>query len=285
MIDASPCLPPILRASIRCNGNNVTARMIDQTARCRNGEKTRKHITANAPMSPTRITVSHKLEGSRRSNPGSCCVTGFINPYTFRCWRLELKTYGFRGQKAPHNAQLYCREEWLTTVIFDSFVLQSSIRLIYQICFENRFCLTCISSSYSLQPLFHLPTLKKPWSKLKSFTRFGPTNLKGKLTMSNILSFSSLSRSSVLIKLSVIAILLTCSVRALAGCSTDQQAGWEIFSICQANFDGHGQYVNSTCTIGDPPSGSQTSMNMCMPAASVGGCSGSACTWDAPLND
>lgn len=103
--------------------------------------------------------------------------------------------------------------------------------------------------------------------------------------MSNTLSVSSLNRRSLLIKLSIIAILLTCSVRALAGCNADQLAGWQIFSICQANFDGHGQYVNSSCSMGDPPSGGQTSMNMCMPAASVGGCSGSACTWDGPLND
>jgi len=47
--------------------------------------------------------------------------------------------------------------------------------------------------------------------------------------------------------------------------------------------DGNGNYVNSTCNTGPPPEASQTSMNMCMAAPSVGGCSGSACTWDGPL--
>jgi len=96
---------------------------------------------------------------------------------------------------------------------------------------------------------------------------------------------SSLTGSHALGKFSIILILLACSVRVLAGCSADQAAGWEIFSICEANFDGNGNYVNSTCNTGPPPEASQTSMNMCMSAASVGGCSGSACTWDKPLNN
>src|SRR5919205_3267668 len=94
---------------------------------------------------------------------------------------------------------------------------------------------------------------------------------------------SSLTGNHALAKLSIILILLTCSARVLAGCSGDQAAGWEIFSICEANFDGNGNYVNSTCNMGPPPEASQTSMNMCMAAPSAGGCSGSACTWDKPL--
>lgn len=96
---------------------------------------------------------------------------------------------------------------------------------------------------------------------------------------------SSLTRSHAFSKFSIILILLACSARVLAGCSADQSAGWEIFSLCEANFDGGGNYVNSSCHMGDPPGPGQTSMNMCLPAPSVGGCSGSACTWDGPLND
>jgi hypothetical protein len=89
--------------------------------------------------------------------------------------------------------------------------------------------------------------------------------------------------SHALIKISIILILLACSVRVLAGCRADQSGGWEIFSICEANFDEHGNYVNSTCNMGPPPSASQTSMNMCKSAPE--GCSGSACSWDGPLNE
>jgi hypothetical protein len=94
---------------------------------------------------------------------------------------------------------------------------------------------------------------------------------------------SSLTGSHALGKFSIILILLACSARVLAGCRADQAGGWEIYSICEANFDGNGNYVNSTCNMGPPPEASQTSMNMCMAAPSVGGCSGSACTWDGPL--
>jgi hypothetical protein len=34
--------------------------MIDETVRLRNGEKMRKHNTANPPINATRINVSHK---------------------------------------------------------------------------------------------------------------------------------------------------------------------------------------------------------------------------------
>ena len=101
--------------------------------------------------------------------------------------------------------------------------------------------------------------------------------------MSQGVSLSSLARHPVLLKLSIIAILLTCSVRVLAGCHADAAAGWEIFSICEANFDSQGNYVNSTCNLGPPPEPGQSSVNMCMAAPSVGGCSGSACSY-APLN-
>lgn len=97
-----------------------------------------------------------------------------------------------------------------------------------------------------------------------------------------ILKRSSLTRN-IPIKLSIILVLLTCSVRVLAGCNASQAGGWEIFSICEANFDNNGNYVNSSCNIGPPPEPSQTSMNMCLPDPSVGGCSGSACTWDGSL--
>ena len=101
----------------------------------------------------------------------------------------------------------------------------------------------------------------------------------------DVLNPSSRSGCHALIKISIIIILLTCSVRVLAGCRADQSGGWEIFSICEPNFDEEGNYVNSTCNIGPPPSPGQTSMNMCKPAPEVGGCSGSACTWDGPLNE
>ena len=97
--------------------------------------------------------------------------------------------------------------------------------------------------------------------------------------MSENLTFSGRSRNHVLIKLSVIVILLACSVRVLANCQGSESAGWEIFSICEANFDSQGTYVNSSCKLGPPPEMSQTSVNMCKPAPDVGGCSGSACSY------
>ena len=98
--------------------------------------------------------------------------------------------------------------------------------------------------------------------------------------------FSSVQfQYKLLVKLFTVVVLLTCSIRVLAGCQDAQAGGWEIFSICEANFDSGGNYVNSSCNLGPPPGAGQSSMNMCMAAPSVGGCSGSACTWDGPLND
>ena len=98
-------------------------------------------------------------------------------------------------------------------------------------------------------------------------------------------NLSSRTGSHGLIKLSIILILLTCSVKVLAGCSQAQAQGWEIFTICQAHFDGNGNYVGSFCDMGPPPSEGQTSIPMCRPAPEVGGCSGSACTYDRPLGN
>jgi hypothetical protein len=95
----------------------------------------------------------------------------------------------------------------------------------------------------------------------------------------------SLSQTHVLIKVGVLAILLTCSVKVLAGCRADKAAGWEMFAICAANFDSTGQYVDSSCHDAGPPSGSESTLNMCMGAPAVGGCTGSLCTWDGPLSE
>ena len=101
--------------------------------------------------------------------------------------------------------------------------------------------------------------------------------------MSLSLNLSSRNRRQVLIKLSITLLLLTCSVKVLAGCSQDQAGGWELFSICQANFDSNGNYIGSDCDMSPPPEPSQISIPMCKPAPGVGGCSGSACTYDRPM--
>jgi hypothetical protein len=95
------------------------------------------------------------------------------------------------------------------------------------------------------------------------------------------LSLFSRSRPSLIIKVGVVGMLLTCSVKVLPGCRADKQAGWEIFAICAANFDNNGNYVNSSCHDA-PPAGGESSLNTCMEDG-AGGCSGSACTWDGPL--
>jgi len=97
--------------------------------------------------------------------------------------------------------------------------------------------------------------------------------------MSPYLTSPRRSRNHALIKLLIIVVLLTCSVRVLANCQGSDSAGWEVFSICEANFDSEGNYVNSSCKLGPPPESSQTSVNMCKPAPDVGGCSGSACSY------
>jgi hypothetical protein len=99
------------------------------------------------------------------------------------------------------------------------------------------------------------------------------------------LSLSSRGRTHLLIKVGVLVVLLTYSVKVLAGCRADKAAGWEMFSICAANFDSNGEYVNSTCHDAGPPTGTETTLNMCLGAPAVGGCSGSTCTWDGPLYD
>jgi hypothetical protein len=99
--------------------------------------------------------------------------------------------------------------------------------------------------------------------------------------MRQYLNLSSLTRTSLLIKVGLVAILLTCSLKVLAGCRADKAAGWEMFAICAANFDNNGNYVNSSCHDA-PPAGGESSLNTCMENG-AGGCSGSACTWDGPL--
>lgn len=103
--------------------------------------------------------------------------------------------------------------------------------------------------------------------------------IERKLDMSHSLLFSWPIRSHALIKLLIVGILLTCSVRVLASCQGSASEGWEVFSICEANFDSQGNYVNSSCNLGPPPEPSQSSVNMCKPAPDVGGCSGSACSY------
>lgn len=97
--------------------------------------------------------------------------------------------------------------------------------------------------------------------------------------MPNSVTLFRSSRSQILIKVSIIAVLLTCSVQVFASCQSSESAGWEIFSICEANFDSKGNYVNSSCKLGPPPEMNQSSVNMCKPAPDVGGCSGSACSY------
>jgi hypothetical protein len=92
------------------------------------------------------------------------------------------------------------------------------------------------------------------------------------------------SLRTVLIKLSVLLVLLTCSVQVFASCQSLEAGGWEVFSICGANFDSQGNYVDSTCRLGDPPEPGQTSFNACLGAPAVGGCSGTACAWDPFAN-
>lgn len=92
---------------------------------------------------------------------------------------------------------------------------------------------------------------------------------------------SSLSIRTVLAKLSVIAILLTASIEVIASCQNLEKSGFEIFSICGANFDGNGNYISSTCRDGDPPQYGQNTYNACQNA--VDGCTGTACTYDPPI--
>lgn len=84
-------------------------------------------------------------------------------------------------------------------------------------------------------------------------------------------------------KVSVLLLLLTSALRILGSdCSSSQAAGWDLWMICEANFDPQGQYVDSSCHLADPPSGGQTTANMCKETTfsdGTRGCSGSVCTW------
>lgn len=108
---------------------------------------------------------------------------------------------------------------------------------------------------------------------------FRVLTIKRKLEMSHGLVSPWPTPSHALIKLLIVGILLTCSVRVLASCQGSESEGWEIFSICEATFDSQGNYVSSRCNLGPAPEPSQTSVNMCKAAPEVGGCSGSACSY------
>ena len=92
---------------------------------------------------------------------------------------------------------------------------------------------------------------------------------------------SSPSFRTVLAKLSLVAVLLTASIEVMASCQNLEKQGFEIFSICGANFDANGNYVSSTCRAGDPPQYGQNTYNACKNAAD--GCTGTACTFDPPI--
>lgn len=57
--------------------------------------------------------------------------------------------------------------------------------------------------------------------------------------------------------------------------------GFEVFSICGAIFDSQGNYVDSNCSLGDPPMPGQNYYTACL--ESVNGCTGTACTYDPPI--
>jgi hypothetical protein len=43
----------------------------------------------------------------------------------------------------------------------------------------------------------------------------------------------------------------------LASCQNLENQGFEVFSVCGAIFDGQGNYVDSNCSLGDPPTPGQ----------------------------
>jgi hypothetical protein len=94
-------------------------------------------------------------------------------------------------------------------------------------------------------------------------------------------SISTLQLRTVFAKLSLIAILLTASTEVMASCQDLKVQGFEIFSICSAIFDGQGNYVDSNCSLGDPPTPGQNYYNACL--ESVDGCTGTACSFDPPI--
>lgn len=96
-------------------------------------------------------------------------------------------------------------------------------------------------------------------------------------------TISTLRLRTVFAKLSLIAILLTASIEVMASCQNLAKQGFEIFSMCVATFDNHGNYVDSNCTQGDPPTPGQNYYNACQEA--VDGCTGTACSYDPPIFD
>jgi hypothetical protein len=92
------------------------------------------------------------------------------------------------------------------------------------------------------------------------------------------------SVQKLVVKLSVLLMLLIFSAQVIANCQSDQAQGWNIWTICAANFDAQGEYTGSTCQNTEPPNIGQNSANMCMAVTlSDGrqGCTGSSCefTW------
>lgn len=94
-------------------------------------------------------------------------------------------------------------------------------------------------------------------------------------------SITPLRLRILLAKLALVAILLTASIEVMASCQNLEKNGFEIYSLCGANFDGQGNYVSSTCRLGDPPEGGNNGATACKGVAE--GCTGTSCQWDPPL--
>jgi hypothetical protein len=94
---------------------------------------------------------------------------------------------------------------------------------------------------------------------------------------------SSFRLRNVLAKVSIIAILLTASIQVIASCQDLKNQGFEMYSLCGANFDSQGNYINSTCRLGDPPEPGHNGATACQNSAE--GCTGTTCQWDPPLWD
>lgn len=94
-------------------------------------------------------------------------------------------------------------------------------------------------------------------------------------------SLNTLRLRTVFAKLSLIAILLVTSIEVMASCQNLNKHGFEVFSVCGAIFDGQGNYVDSNCSLADPPAFGQNSYNACL--ESVDGCTGTACSFDPPI--
>lgn len=85
----------------------------------------------------------------------------------------------------------------------------------------------------------------------------------------------------LLAKLSLVSILFTASIEVMASCQNLEKQGFETYSICGANFDSQGNYVSSTCRLGDPPEPGHNGATACQNSAE--GCTGTTCQWDPPL--